>query len=186
MRHEFDLLCLAAPRHGYNRSTVVFDRSINGDPDRHAGIVCVVANARIDTGIPGRHLNVARFARDEAIFNHARVLIGTKRSPHVIEPGVGFAADDQCGHRERREIQAFEIGLLHTPHRQVVSEVRREAHGTTVSRDGTQPLDWPLDEGLRVIRDGLKAEDRVIVDGIQRARVGAKVTPQTAPAGGKS
>src|SRR5436309_15003876 len=44
----------------------------------------------------------------------------------------------------------------------------------------------PLDEGLRIIRDGLKAEDRVIVDGIQRARVGAKVTPQVAPAGGKS
>ena len=37
----------------------------------------------------------------------------------------------------------------------------------------------PLDEGLRVVREGLKAEDRVIVDGIQRARVGAKVTPQT-------
>jgi len=36
----------------------------------------------------------------------------------------------------------------------------------------------PLDEGLRVIREGLKAEDRVIVDGIQRARVGAKVSPQ--------
>jgi len=44
----------------------------------------------------------------------------------------------------------------------------------------------PLDEGLRVIRDGLKAEDKVIVDGLQRARVGAKVTPHTAPAGGKS
>jgi membrane fusion protein, multidrug efflux system len=44
----------------------------------------------------------------------------------------------------------------------------------------------PLDEGLRVIREGLKAEDRVIVDGIQRARVGAKVMPHTAPAGGKS
>ena len=43
----------------------------------------------------------------------------------------------------------------------------------------------PLDEGLRVIREGLKAEDRVIVDGIQRARVGAKVTPQTAQAGDK-
>jgi membrane fusion protein, multidrug efflux system len=40
----------------------------------------------------------------------------------------------------------------------------------------------PLDDGLRVIREGLKAEDRVIVDGIQRARVGAKVTPQTAQA----
>ncbi len=46
----------------------------------------------------------------------------------------------------------------------------------------------PLDDGLRVIREGLKAEDRVIVNGIQRARVGAKVAPQTAqaPAGGKS
>jgi RND family efflux transporter MFP subunit len=40
----------------------------------------------------------------------------------------------------------------------------------------------PLDEGLRVIRDGLKPEDRVIVDGLQRARVGAKVSPHTAPA----
>jgi RND family efflux transporter MFP subunit len=46
----------------------------------------------------------------------------------------------------------------------------------------------PLDDGLRVIREGLKADDRVIVNGIQRARVGAKVVPQTAPAapGGKS
>jgi membrane fusion protein, multidrug efflux system len=41
----------------------------------------------------------------------------------------------------------------------------------------------PLDEGLRVIREGLKAEDRVIVDGIQRARVGAKVSPHPAAAG---
>jgi membrane fusion protein, multidrug efflux system len=45
----------------------------------------------------------------------------------------------------------------------------------------------PLDEGLRVIREGLKAEDRVIVDGIQRARVGAKVSPHAAtPANGGS
>ena len=45
----------------------------------------------------------------------------------------------------------------------------------------------PLDDGLRVIREGLKADDRVIVNGIQRARVGAKVAPQAAaaPAGGK-
>jgi membrane fusion protein, multidrug efflux system len=45
----------------------------------------------------------------------------------------------------------------------------------------------PLDEGLRVIREGLKAKDHVIVDGLQRARVGAKVTPKMAqaPAGDK-
>ncbi|WP_291698001.1 efflux RND transporter periplasmic adaptor subunit [Bradyrhizobium sp.] len=38
----------------------------------------------------------------------------------------------------------------------------------------------PLDDGLRVIREGLKADDRVIVDGIQRVRVGAKVSPHQA------
>ncbi|KWV60527.1 hemolysin secretion protein D [Bradyrhizobium macuxiense] len=43
----------------------------------------------------------------------------------------------------------------------------------------------PLDDGLRVIREGLKVEDHVIVDGIQRARVGAKVTPKMASAGAK-
>jgi len=48
----------------------------------------------------------------------------------------------------------------------------------------------PIDEGLRVIREGLKPEDRVVVDGLQRVRVGAKVTPHAAKpaasAGGKT
>ena len=44
----------------------------------------------------------------------------------------------------------------------------------------------PLDEGLRVIREGLNAEDRIIVDGIQRARVGAKVSPHPAAGDSKS
>lgn len=44
----------------------------------------------------------------------------------------------------------------------------------------------PLHDGLRVVREGLKADDRVIVDGIQRARVGAKVSPQSREIGGKT
>jgi membrane fusion protein, multidrug efflux system len=47
----------------------------------------------------------------------------------------------------------------------------------------------PLDDGLRVVREGLKPDDRVIVDGLQRARVGAKVSPheaKAAPAGNKT
>ena len=47
----------------------------------------------------------------------------------------------------------------------------------------------PLDEGLRVIREGLKPEDRVVVEGLQRVRVGAKVTPhaaKAAPSGSKT
>ena len=42
----------------------------------------------------------------------------------------------------------------------------------------------PLYEGLRVIRTGLKPEDRVIIDGLQRARVGAKVAPHKGEIGG--
>jgi membrane fusion protein, multidrug efflux system len=42
----------------------------------------------------------------------------------------------------------------------------------------------PLDDGLRVVREGLKKDDRVVVDGLQRARVGAKVTPQVAKGAG--
>ncbi|HMG51445.1 MAG TPA: efflux transporter periplasmic adaptor subunit, partial [Inquilinus sp.] len=32
--------------------------------------------------------------------------------------------------------------------------------------------------GLRIIRDGLTAQDKVIINGLVRARPGAKVTPQ--------
>jgi RND family efflux transporter MFP subunit len=44
-----------------------------------------------------------------------------------------------------------------------------------------------LSDGLRVIKDGLSADDRIIVNGLMRARAGQKVTPQeqdpAAPAG---
>ena len=60
----------------------------------------------------------------------------------------------------------------------------------TVKADNTVEMKpvtlGPLDDGLRVIREGLKADDRVIVDGLQRARVGAKVTPHAANASGGS
>ena len=35
-----------------------------------------------------------------------------------------------------------------------------------------------LDDGLRVIEEGVQAEDRVVVNGLQRARPGAKVDPE--------
>ena len=34
-----------------------------------------------------------------------------------------------------------------------------------------------IENGMRVVEEGLKADDWVIVDGIQRARPGAKVNP---------
>ena len=35
-----------------------------------------------------------------------------------------------------------------------------------------------LDDGMRVIKDGLNASDRVVVNGLMRARPGTKVTVQ--------
>ncbi len=52
----------------------------------------------------------------------------------------------------------------------------------TVGADGTvgpKPLGTgPLDGGLRVIRAGLSGSDRVIINGLMRARPGTRVTPQ--------
>ena len=43
----------------------------------------------------------------------------------------------------------------------------------------------PIDGGLRVVREGLAPDDRVIVEGLQRARIAAKVAPHAPkPAGG--
>jgi RND family efflux transporter MFP subunit len=41
-----------------------------------------------------------------------------------------------------------------------------------------------LDDGLRVVKEGLKPDDNVVVDGLQRARIGAKVSPHPAAAAG--
>ena len=52
----------------------------------------------------------------------------------------------------------------------------------TVAEDGTVVVKrvelGPIVDGLRVIRSGLAPTDRVIIDGLQRARPGQKVTPE--------
>jgi RND family efflux transporter MFP subunit len=52
----------------------------------------------------------------------------------------------------------------------------------TVADDGTVSTKkvelGPIVEGLRVVRSGLAPTDRVVIDGLQRARPGQKVTPE--------
>jgi multidrug efflux pump subunit AcrA (membrane-fusion protein) len=36
----------------------------------------------------------------------------------------------------------------------------------------------PTHDGLRIIRNGLSPDDKVVIDGLLRARPGAKVSPQ--------
>jgi multidrug efflux system membrane fusion protein len=51
-----------------------------------------------------------------------------------------------------------------------------------VGNDGTVSVKrvelGPIVEGLRVVRSGLSSSDRVVIDGLQRARPGQKVTPE--------
>jgi membrane fusion protein, multidrug efflux system len=52
----------------------------------------------------------------------------------------------------------------------------------TVSDDGTVGTKkvelGPIVDGLRVVRSGLAPTDRIVIDGIQRARPGQKVTAE--------
>jgi len=52
----------------------------------------------------------------------------------------------------------------------------------TVADDGTVAMKLvelgPIVDGLRIIRSGLTADDRVVIDGVQRAHPGQKVKPE--------
>jgi len=65
-----------------------------------------------------------------------------------------------------------------------ISSDQRGRFLLTVKNDGTVEYKaieiGPLVSGMRVIKKGINEDDSVIVKGIQRARPGAKVTPQTA------
>jgi membrane fusion protein, multidrug efflux system len=70
---------------------------------------------------------------------------------------------------------------LLVPDAAVVSDQSRKLL-MTVAADGTvvpKPVELgPLESGLRVVRSGIAPSDRVIIDGLMRARPGAKVTPE--------
>jgi RND family efflux transporter MFP subunit len=77
---------------------------------------------------------------------------------------------------------AFEALLI--PDEAVIADQARKIV-LTVDAEGTvspRPVQLGgLHKGLRVVKGGLAPDDRVIVAGIQRARPGAKVTPQEVP-----
>lgn len=72
---------------------------------------------------------------------------------------------------------------LLVPEAAVVTDQSRKVL-MTVADDGSvvpKPVVvGPVQDGLQVIRSGISAEDKVIVNGLMRARPGAKVTPQPA------
>ncbi|MGE5548656.1 MAG: efflux RND transporter periplasmic adaptor subunit [Solirubrobacterales bacterium] len=98
---------------------------------------------------------------------------------HLIAPG-------SFGRIRMPSSAPYEALLV--PDTSVVTDQNRKIL-LTVAPDGTvvpKPVTvGPLSDGLRVVRSGITAEDQVIVNGIIRARPGAKVTAQPGSIGGQ-
>ena len=115
---------------------------------------------------------------------------GTLRVRAVIDNPDYFLTPGMFGNM--RLAQGGTVSALLVPDAAVRTDQARKQL-FVVGKDGTvaaRPVETgPLVAGLRVIRSGLKADDRVVVQGIQFAQPGAKVTakptvirPRAAPA----
>lgn len=93
----------------------------------------------------------------------------------IITPGL-FGRLRLLGSGEYTATLVPDNVILSDQSRKIVMTVDNE--GTVVPKFVTL---GPVIDGLRVIRSGLTGEDRVIINGIQRARPGGKVTPELKP-----
>jgi RND family efflux transporter MFP subunit len=98
---------------------------------------------------------------------------------HVLLPGM-FARARLYGEGEHDAILIPEAAIVTDQAAKLVMVVGAddivEARPITLG---------PLLDGLRVVREGLAADERIVVVGVQRARPGQKVTPVTAAGSGK-
>ncbi|HTU09617.1 MAG TPA: efflux RND transporter periplasmic adaptor subunit [Allosphingosinicella sp.] len=125
--------------------------------------------------------------QDEGDYRHAGTLdfvdnainpgAGTIRARAVVPNPDGFLRPGMFGHlrlsatRPYRALLVPDTAIVTDGARRVVYVV--DAQGKV----GTRPVEpGPLLGGLRVIRSGLRPNDRVIIDGIQRAQPGQPVT----------
>jgi len=125
---------------------------------------------------------------DEAEFKHRGQMnfvdnvlntrTGTIRGRAVFENKDGFLTPGFFG---RLRLFGGEHEALLIPDSAIASDQSRKIV-FTVADDGTVGTKLiepgPIVEGLRVIRSGLAPTDRTVIDGLQRARPGQKVTPE--------
>jgi RND family efflux transporter MFP subunit len=141
-------------------------------------------------GSGGRSGSAVRIRlQDEATYVHAGTLdfidtvvntgAGTVRARAIVPNPTGFLKPGMFGHMRLSASQPY-IALL-VPDTAIVTDAARRVV-YAVGRDGTviaRPVELgPLVGNLRVIRTGLAPNERVIIDGVQRARPGQKVVPK--------
>ncbi len=104
---------------------------------------------------------------------------GTIRGRALVDNPRGFLTPGMFGHMQLQASARHSALLL--PDTAIATQ-GAERIVYVVGSDGlvaTHTVELgPLHDGLRVIRRGLEADDRVIVDGLQRARPGAHVAAQ--------
>lgn len=104
---------------------------------------------------------------------------GTIRGRAVVRNPSGFLTPGLFGHMRLIGSGAYNGMLI--PEDSVVTDQTRKI-ALVVGVDGVvapRVLQLgPLVDGLRVVRGGLKPDDKVIIEGVQRARPGTKVTPK--------
>jgi RND family efflux transporter MFP subunit len=104
---------------------------------------------------------------------------GTIRARAVFRNPNGVLTPGQFGRLRLPGSDRYTATLI--PDQAVVSDQANKIV-LTVSDDGTvvpKPVRLgPMENGLRIVRSGLAETDRVIINGLVRARPGAKVTPQ--------
>jgi RND family efflux transporter MFP subunit len=143
---------------------------------------------REGTGVrPGAPVRVK--LSDESDFLHSGTLdfvdnaidpgAGTIRARAVIPNPNGFLKPGMFGTLRLEASRPYPALLV--PDTAVMADAARQIV-YVVDRSGTvsaRPVQTgPLRGDLRVIRSGLSRTDRVVIGGVQRARPGAKVTPQ--------
>jgi RND family efflux transporter MFP subunit len=103
---------------------------------------------------------------------------GTIRGRAVFDNKDGFLTPGFFG---RLRLFGGEHEALLVPDSAIASDQSRKIV-FTVAADGTvgtKLIDiGPIVEGLRVVRSGLAPTDRIVIDGLQRARPGQKVKPE--------
>ena len=97
----------------------------------------------------------------------------------MVQNADGFLKPGMFGHAQLAGSGGYAAMLV--PDSAVVTDGPRKVV-YVVAKDGTvgaKPVQLgPLANGLRVVRTGLTPDDRVIINGLQRARPGQKVTAQ--------
>jgi RND family efflux transporter MFP subunit len=110
--------------------------------------------------------------------NQLNAKTGTIRGRAIFDNKDGLLTPGFFG---RIKLFGGEANVLLVPDSAIASDqsnriVFAVGNDGTVSVKRIEP--GPIVEGLRVIRAGLAPSDRIVIDGLQRARPGQKVTPE--------